>query len=269
MDEPTLGTPRTSPGLPTTSPLVTWVGHSTALIEVGELRVLTDPVLTRRVAHLRRRVPLPSDDVGDADVVLLSHVHMDHLHVPSLRRIRPDATVLTPRGSGVLVRRAGFADVREVVVGDRIACGPVVIEVVPAAHGSTRGPHSRIVASPVGYVVDAVDARVYFAGDTDLFDAMVDLSDIDLALIPIWGWGPWIGRGHLDPVRAAEAVDRVRPRRVVPIHWATLAPESGRQQVPEWFGAAGPAFTAALEAVGHRRRLELLEPGASVRLAPD
>jgi L-ascorbate metabolism protein UlaG (beta-lactamase superfamily) len=268
MDEPTPDPAPLTPALSTTSPLVTWVGHSTALIEVGELRILTDPVLTQRVAHLRRRVPPPAADVGDVDVVLISHVHMDHLHVPSMRRIRPDATVLTPTGSGVLARRAGFADVREVVAGDRIAHGPVVIEVVPAAHGSTRGPHSRIVASPVGYVVDAVDARIYFAGDTDLFDAMRDVSDIDLALLPIWGWGPWIGHGHLDPVRAAEAVDRIRPRRVVPIHWATLAPESGRRRVPPWFHAAGPAFTEALDAIGHGSCLDLLEPGASVRLAP-
>ena len=176
---------------------VQWVGHASALVEVGGHRILTDPLLTRRVAHLRRRRPLPTPDVADVDTVLLSHAHLDHLHLPSLRgsartpafsrRSAPDASSALP----------DFADVTEVRVGDRIDLdGPLVTaEVVPAAHKHGRGPHSRVSAPPVGYVVSGEGRRVYFPGDTDLFDAMADLTDIDIALLPIWGWGSSLGNG--------------------------------------------------------------------------
>jgi L-ascorbate metabolism protein UlaG (beta-lactamase superfamily) len=76
----------------------------------------------------------------------------------------------------------------------------------------------------VGYLIDDGDERVYFAGDTDVFDEMADLAGIDLALLPVWGWGPRLGPGHMDPRRAAEALTVLRPRAVVPIHWGTLWP---------------------------------------------
>ncbi|MDY7102506.1 MAG: MBL fold metallo-hydrolase [Actinomycetota bacterium] len=259
---------RSGPGAanPAVAPVVTWVGHATALVDIGGFRILTDPLLTTRVAHLRRRVGPALADVADVDVVLLSHVHMDHLHVRSLRRVRPGAVVLAPRGSARLVRKLGFEDVREVGPGERVDVGGATIVVVEAHHSHRRGPHSRIEAPAVGYVVEAEGTRVYFAGDTDLFDGMRDLGDIDLALVPIWGWGPSADVGHLDPSRAAEAVDRIRPRLVVPIHWGTFTPESGRRRLPRWFDAPAPAFVDALDALGHGDRLDLVEPGGAVSL---
>jgi L-ascorbate metabolism protein UlaG (beta-lactamase superfamily) len=249
---------------PSTS--VTWVGHATTLIDVGGYRVLTDPLMTRRVAHLRRRRPLPDTDHRDVDLVLLSHVHLDHLHRPSLELVRPSARVLTPAGSARLVRAAGFTDVVEVRVGDRVECGPVTVEVVPAAHKRSRGPHSRIRAEPLGYVVDGDGRRVYFPGDTDLFDEMAGLGDIDVALLPIWGWGSTLGVGHLNPHRAAVATQLIRPGLVVPIHWGTYAPEDGRRRLPSWFDQPPLELGRELDELGEAHRLELLEPGASVTL---
>ena len=88
---------------------LTWVGHASALMDFDGHRVLTDPLLTKRVAHLRRRRPDPPPETYDVDTVLLSHVHVDHLHLPSLRRLRPSTHIITPRGSGRLLRKAGFA----------------------------------------------------------------------------------------------------------------------------------------------------------------
>ena len=245
---------------------LTWVGHATTLVDVGGYRVITDPLMTKRVAHLRRRRPLPSADLHEADLILLSHVHLDHLHAPSLKRLRPTVDVLTPRGSGLLLRKAGFDRVQEVDVGDRITTGPVTVEVVPAAHKHGRGPHSRVTARPVGYVVEGAGRRVYFPGDTDLFDAMADLTDIDAALLPIWGWGPTLGVGHLDPTRAATATGLIRPSMVVPIHWGTYSPEDGRRQLPSWFEKPPELFEQALTDASLRVRLHLLEPGGSVSL---
>jgi L-ascorbate metabolism protein UlaG (beta-lactamase superfamily) len=245
---------------------VTWVGHATALLDHDGYRVITDPLLTKRVAHLRRRRPLPADDVGEVDLVLLSHVHLDHLHLPSIARLRPGASALTPAGSATLLRKAGFDDVREVRVGDRIEVGPVVVEVVPAAHKHGRGPHSRVRAEPVGYVVDGGDTRVYFPGDTDLFEAMADLGDIDVALLPIWGWGSTLGEGHLTPERAATATTLIRPEFVVPIHWGTYAPEDGRRGLPAWFDNPPTLLRDELDALGEAARLHLLDPGGSVEV---
>lgn len=248
--------------------LVQWVGHATVLVDVLGHRIVTDPLLTRRVAHLRRRRPLPAPEVADVDTVLLSHAHLDHLHLPSLRKIRPNARFVTPVGTGKLLRSAGFDDVTEVRVADRVELdGPdLMVEVVPAAHKHGRGPHSRVSASPIGYVINGAGRRVYFPGDTDLFDEMTLLGEIDLALLPIWGWGSTLGTGHLDPARAATATELIRPGIVVPIHWGTYAPEDGRRHLPQWFDSAPEQFEAALADAGLSERLHLLQPGASVSL---
>lgn len=250
----------------TSSPTeVTWVGHASTLIDIGSTRLLTDPLLTRRVAHLRRRRPLPDTDTTDVDVVLLSHAHLDHLHRPSLRSIRLEAKVLTPAGTARLVRSVGFTDVTEVAPGDRIEIADATVEVVAAAHSHRRGPHSRVTARPVGYVVDA-GQRIYFPGDTDLFAAMSDLGRIDLALLPIWGWGSTLGNGHLDPARAANAVEIIAPKVVVPIHWGTYAPEDGRRRLPSWFEAPPKHFQAAAADIGVADRVRIVEPGTTVSI---
>lgn len=251
---------------------VTWAGHATAVIDVGGHRIMTDPLLTARVAHLRRRRAVPDAALHDVDVVLLSHVHLDHLHIPSLKRLRPTARVITPRGSGRLLVRAGFADVTEVDVGDEVRHDDITLHVVPAAHKHGRGPHSRVTARPVGYVVEGDGRSVYFPGDTDLFDGMAELPDlaggtIDVALLPIWGWGSTLGVGHLDPERAATATSIIRPGLVVPIHWGTYMPENARRRTPTWFHAPPDQFESSLRDLGEVDRLRVLEPGAQLSLA--
>ena len=243
-----------------------WVGHSTALLDIAGERILTDPLLTRRVAHLRRRRLLPTADVGDVDTVLLSHSHLDHLHLPSLKKLHPNTRFVTPVGTGRLIRAAGFHDVTEVRVGDCVELdGPqLTAEVVPAAHRSGRRPHSRVTAPPVGYVINGEGRRVYFPGDTDLFDAMADLGHIDVAMLPISGWGSSLGTGHLDPTRAATATGVIKPGIVVPIHWGTYAPEDGRRKLPRWFDVPPQQFEQALADAGLSHHLRLVDPGGSV-----
>ena len=243
---------------------LTWVGHATVVVDVGGVRVLTDPLLRQRVAHLRRHGPPPPP--LDVDVVLLSHAHMDHLHVPSLRMIDPGVPIVTPRGTGKLLHRAGHTEIHEVTVGDRIDVAGVDVTVTPAAHKIGRGPHSRLTADPVGFVIDVHGHRTYFAGDTDLFDEMRDLGEIDLALLPIWGWGPTIGIGHLDPERAVEATSIIRPGLVVPVHWGTFAPETGRRRAPAWLDTPAAQFEAAVAAHDDDLHALVLPPGASIDL---
>jgi L-ascorbate metabolism protein UlaG (beta-lactamase superfamily) len=95
---------------------------------------------------------------------------------------------------------------------------------------------------------------------------MSELTDIDVALLPIWGWGPTIGAGHLDPSRAAQAAGLITPRVVVPIHWGTYAPENGRRRLPRWLHDPADRFVDALDEVGGERRLEMLDPGGRLEL---
>ncbi|MFV2038957.1 MAG: MBL fold metallo-hydrolase [Acidimicrobiales bacterium] len=245
---------------------LTWIGHATVLVDVAGYRVITDPLLTRRVAHLRRRHSIPDPTTTRVDLILLSHIHMDHLHLRSLRKLPGNARVLTPRGSSELVKRGGFTQVSEVGAGERVELARVTVDVTPAVHKGGRGPHTRMVAQPVGFVIELHGWRIYFAGDTDLFEGMADLGDIDVALLPIWGWGSSIGIGHMDPVRAAEATALIQPRFVVPIHWGTFAREDGRRRRPEWFEQPAQRFRQELEALGEVHRLRHLDPGASIAL---
>jgi L-ascorbate metabolism protein UlaG (beta-lactamase superfamily) len=195
-----------------------YVGHATVLIELDGVRLLTDPVLRSRLVHLRRRVPAPTEPLSALSAVLISHVHYDHLDLPSLRKLGRTVPVIVPRGARRAIR--GFRDVRELRVGEEIRLGDVTVRAVPAEHRSARLP---LFPSPaVGYVVSG-SRTVYFAGDTDLFAGMAGLADeIDVALVPVAGWGPKVGPGHLDPARAAHAVQLLQPRIAVPIHWGTL-----------------------------------------------
>ena len=199
---------------------VTWLGHSTVVVDLDGTRVITDPVLGRRVFHLRREAAVADELITAIDAILVSHTHFDHLDVRSLRRLDRAATVATPHGAGGLVRKRGFRHVVELSAGDTLDLGSITVRATHADHESSRGPFSRRTAA-LGYLLEG-SARVYFAGDTDLFDGMRELGPVDVALVPIWGWGPKLGPGHLDPERAAEVLTLVRPRIVVPIHWGTF-----------------------------------------------
>lgn len=248
-----------------------FLGHSTVRLELAGRVVLTDPVLTPRVGPLRRVAPAPGP-VGRVDLVLLSHLHADHTHLPSLRML-DGARVVAPRGAGAWLRRRGVPRVDELGPGEELVHDGLRVTGVEAAHSghrwgprSTRGPQ----APAMGHLVEGGGAVVYVAGDTDLFDGMAALPRPDVALLPVWGWGPSLGPGHLDPARAARAVERIRPRTVVPVHWGTLAP-AGLVRAPGRAGArmrdrlvAPPREFAA--AVGTTARVALTEPGAEVDL---
>jgi L-ascorbate metabolism protein UlaG (beta-lactamase superfamily) len=201
---------------------ITYVGHATVLIEVGGARILTDPVLRYRIVHLRRRrSPLLTVWHEQIDAVLISHLHYDHLDLPSLRQVGLSTRLLVPLGAGTLLRQHGFTNVEELRAGERTVVGGVPVSAVAANHNGTRGPLGP-TAECLGFVVGSGRQRTYFAGDTDLFPAMHQLEgQVDVGLLPVWGWGPTLGPGHLDRCsdfaarRTFRACTGARPRNLI------------------------------------------------------
>jgi len=199
---------------------LTWLGHSTVVIDIDGTRLVTDPVLRRRVWHLRRDAAVDVRVLGALDAILVSHAHFDHLDHASLRCLDQSLPVVVPKGMGKLLRRWGFARVDEVAAGDELEAGGVRLRVTHAEHESSRWPLTPHSAS-IGYVAEG-STSVYFAGDTDLFAGMAELGPVDVAVLPVSGWGSRLPAGHLDAMRAAEALRLLRPRIAVPVHWVTF-----------------------------------------------
>jgi L-ascorbate metabolism protein UlaG (beta-lactamase superfamily) len=240
---------------------VTYLGHATTLIEIDGVKLLTDPVLRNRVAHLRRHAPAPAVDGLAPDAVLVSHAHRDHLDLPSLRVVARGCPVIVPRGCGRLTGRSA-GEVIEVDVGDRVRVKTLEVTATFARHDGRRNPLGQTTPA-LGFEATG-SLRAYFAGDTDLFPEMAALAGgLDLALLPVAGWGPNLGPGHLDPERAARAAALLRPRIAVPIHWGTFAPPGARPDDPE-----APAREFEREAALRAPEVDVrvLRPGELLRL---
>ncbi|SHG76311.1 L-ascorbate metabolism protein UlaG, beta-lactamase superfamily [Jatrophihabitans endophyticus] len=244
---------------------VTWLGHAGASLDLDGTRLVTDPVLRFRVGPLRRHGPAPDPRAWrEPAAVLVSHLHHDHLDLPSLRRIGTGVPVVVPAGAAALLD--GFADVREVVAGDELRLGTLHVTAVPARHPGDR-PGRRLRAAAVGYVIRGRTGSVWFAGDTGAFPALRELRGaVDLALLPVGGWGPTLGPDHLDPRQAAGVAALVAPRRAVPIHWGTLLLPGLRTLRPDLARAPGARFAwwTAQQAVD--TEVVVLAPGGSTAM---
>jgi L-ascorbate metabolism protein UlaG (beta-lactamase superfamily) len=199
---------------------ITYVGHATTLIELDGVVLLTDPLLRTRIGHVRRIVPPPAA-LPALDAILVSHAHRDHLDLPSLRRLPDAVPAIGPPAVAAVLARTG-RKVTALAPGETARVGAIEVLAVPARHDGRRVPVGASQEA-IGFLVTG-SARVYFAGDTDLFAGMRDLrGDLDAALLPVWGWGPRLGPGHLDPEGAARAAAMLRPRTAIPVHWGTYA----------------------------------------------
>jgi L-ascorbate metabolism protein UlaG (beta-lactamase superfamily) len=249
---------------------LTYLGHATVMVEVDGVRVMTDPVLRPGASGLRR-MPGAADvrHYTEVDVVLISHLHHDHLDIPSLRRLAGDPLIVVPEGAAHWLRLRGFRRVAEMAPGDVLHHQGVSVRCTMAVHSGKREPRGP-EAMAVGYVIEAGPATVYFAGDTDIFPGMAELvpGELDVALIPVWGWGLVLGDGHLNPQTAADAVALLRPRYAVPIHWGTFA-VAGLHRVRFQRMATPPhQFADAVAALGLDTEVLITPPGDRIAFEP-
>ena len=184
----------------------------------------TDPLLRRRIGPLHNTGHLaPPAEIARVDVVLLSHLHRDHTDLPSLARFPAGTRVVVPAGGAAWLSRRIRATVQQLDADETTTFGSVTVRAVHADHDGRRGfGGPRAVA--LGYLLSG-SRSVYAAGDTDIFPAMESVPDdggLDVALLPVSGWGLTLGPGHLDAARAARALTLLRPRMALPVHWGTL-----------------------------------------------
>lgn len=248
--------------------VVTYVGHATVLIDMDGTRILTDPVLRFQFRALRRHAPdLDLGVLPLLDAVVVSHFHLDHLNPASLWLIPPETPLLVPEGGRNVLRRYHFRHVIEMAPGQSVTVGALEVTATHAEHDGRRYPWSPPTGA-VGFLITG-SRQVYFAGDTSLFQGMQAISDhIDVALLPVWGWGR-MTEDHLSPRDAARALELLRPRVAVPIHWGSLLPQGVHRLKPELLTGPPEEFAHHAARLAPDVEVHVIQPGASLSLPRD
>src|SRR5206468_4882669 len=229
--------PRHPPALDGAAAVVTFIGHSTFLIQTAAGNVLTDPMYSQRAGPLNvfgprrvRQPAVPFDELPPISTVLLSHNHYDHCDLRTLDMLaeRFDPLVVTPLGNGPLVRLSGIRRVEELDWWQQARTSALPITLTPAQHFSARNPLDRNRALWGGFMLVAGGARMFFAGDTAYARFFRDvgqrLGPIDLALLPIGAYEPrWFMQAvHMNPAEAVQAHLDLEASESVGMHFGTF-----------------------------------------------
>jgi L-ascorbate metabolism protein UlaG (beta-lactamase superfamily) len=240
---------------------VTFVGHASVMVTTHAERVLVDPFLGEFLLGVRRRQAACLDpaDAADASLVLISHAHHDHLHLPTLRQLSRRAVVVVPNRCAALVARLGFARVVELAPGQAFEHGDVEVTAVAARHDGRRGFIDRAWRPSNGYIVKCAGANVYCAGDTAYFSGFEEIGrrlHPDVALLPIAGYEPPdLREDHMSPMDAVQAFVDLGAKLLVPIaHGAFPLGYEPMDEPATW-------LTELCREHGLLDRLALLQPG--------
>lgn len=235
---------------------LTWLGHASFLLRAGGKTVLTDPFLCdaaspfSSVGPKRHAGPgLAPQDLPPLDVVVISHNHYDHLDLCTLQQLPGKAAtqLVVPVGVEPLVRDLGFAQVHELRWGESLQVGALRIVGAPAIHFSGRGLFDRDATLWAGFVFEAPQQRIFFAGDTayhpTAFKALRErVGPVDVALLPIGAYEPrqMMGHVHVNPEEAVAIGRDLQASRLVGMHWGTIVLSTEPPyEPPERFRAAG------------------------------
>ena len=237
------------------NPSVTWIGHSTMLVQMSGVTFLTDPIWSNVPSPVspigpRRFVPpgVAIDDLPAIDFVVISHNHYDHLDLPTLRDLakrNPQTQFLVPLGNARLLRQAGLRKVEELDWGQSLQIGPVQVHCLPAKHWSKRSLTDTNKALWSSWAVIGDDRRFYHAGDTGYFPGFVaigkQLGPFDLAAVPIGAYAPrtMMRSSHMNPEEAVTAALDVTAKAAVAMHFGTFdLSDEPLQQPPQRFADA-------------------------------
>jgi L-ascorbate metabolism protein UlaG (beta-lactamase superfamily) len=255
---------------------VTFINHSTVLLQTEELNILTDPVWSERVSPVRfmgpRRHRAPGirfEDLPPIHCLLISHNHYDHFDVPSLKRLAANhqPVVFCPLGLGGPLRRIGFEEVHQLDWWQTEAWQNRRVHCIPAQHFSARTPFDRNRTLWGGWAIESEHGNIYFAGDTGFCDVFAEvgkrLSPIRLALLPIGAYEPewFMGPIHMTPEQAVDARSLLHASFAMAIHFGTFALADDGETAP------ADRLQRALQERGDSGRFWILEEGEG-RLVP-
>ncbi len=241
-----------------------FIGHSTVLLHLDRRNFLTDPFYLRRLYILQRHRPpaVPIQNLPPLDGILISHGHLDHLDLKTLALLPRTVPVVLPMMLGRYVEDLGFSDVRPLTWGERTSIGQASVTALPAQHFPGRSlMETRSI--PQSYLIQG-SRTIFFAGDSGLteeFRQIGSLYSIDLALLPIGNYRPASFRqGHMSPEDALAAMEMLKAKRMVPIHWGAfrLSLES-IEEPPQ-------RFQRLLRERRINPRALLLQPGERIRI---
>jgi L-ascorbate metabolism protein UlaG (beta-lactamase superfamily) len=272
-EEPMLGEPRVAELVAPGELGVTFIGHSSFFLQTGGRNVLVDPVFAKRLIVLRRqRHPgMLIEQMPPIDVVLVTHAHMDHLNLPSLRRIvratrrlrGRGPEIVVPHGVNDLVSELGFRRVSTLKWWQGIEAAGLQITMTPCRHWGAR-MFSDTHRGYGGYVIDSGGQSVYHSGDTAYFDGFAEIGrrlSPEVALLPIGAYFPDSYRAvHTSPEEAVRGFLEVGAKWMVPMHYGTF--RLGREPMDE----PVKRLRAEADRLGIGSRVKVLGEGETFRL---
>lgn len=207
-------------------PAITWIGHSTFLIQQAGMNIITDPVWANRLGTDKRLSPpgLPIYALPPIDYVLISHSHYDHLHYSSLRKLKGNPLFCVPAGLGRSFKRKGFSNTVEFNWWDEQSFQDIKIAFVPAQHWTKRTLTDTNSSHWGGWVVQSKGHTLYFAGDSGYFNGFSEIGNrytIDYCLMPIGAYEPewFMSNQHVNPEEAIQAFIDTNARMMIPMHY--------------------------------------------------
>jgi L-ascorbate metabolism protein UlaG (beta-lactamase superfamily) len=238
---------------PDTGLHATWLGHSTVLLKVDGTTIITDPVFSDRIGlnfgpvtlGLKRLIATaaPLAQLPHIDLILLSHAHMDHFDIPTLRLLENQrTTVVTAAKTSDLLRPRLYREVREMHWGERARVGAVDIRALEVRHWGAR-MRTDTYRGYNGYLLEVGRYRILFGGDTaitEAFRAVRASRPVDLAIMPIGAYNPWI-HAHCTPEQAWQMGNDAGAERFIPVHHQTfqLSREPLLEPIERFYAAAG------------------------------
>jgi L-ascorbate metabolism protein UlaG (beta-lactamase superfamily) len=266
-----------APRPPAGTVAITFVGHATVMITTPGSRILVDPLLENSLFGVRRAraAGIALEDVGNVDLVLVTHAHRDHLSRHSLARLPRSAAVIVPPDCARLVRRAGLSKVEELEPGGAQKSNDVEVTAVPVRHSGSRGFGDSARRGACGYVVRTPRHSIYVAGDTGYFSGFVEIGRRfrpDIALLPIAGYEPAAFREeHMSPLDAVYAFEDLGARVMIPTSYGSFPLSYEPLDAPlDWLreimrARALPLCGAQAQGPEHAPYVAILDHGETVR----
>jgi len=243
-----------------------WIGHASVLLRIGETTILTDPVFSNRIGiglglitgGPRRHIAaaLSPTQLPHIDLILISHAHFDHLDRPTLARLPRDTAVVMAHRTQDLIRDLGFRQITELRWGESTQVGDLKLRARSVRHWGARTFYDRFRGFN-GYLIESPRRRILYAGDTAYQEDFKDIGSVDLAIMGIAAYDPYIA-AHATPEQVWMMADHCRAERLLPMHHSTfrLSHEPMHEPMERMLAAAKGSDRVVIREVGQQWAIE-------------